>query len=467
MAQRSTFGLVPMPQPSGDALGSLADLMRFASYAQAMKQREVEANRETEEYTRKQADRNTLGQIFSSQAAMGVQRRDPAFTGPIDPNPRATMAGWNRPDVDTQGRPVAQDQSYLTESQPKPLNREQVLGITPGHLRTVVAKLFDDEEENARKAQTSRLNLEKATRDALQDITDQAAGIAYGVLQVGGEPIATNRLLDQADFRFAEQPEMRRRIAGFRQQFQEDPSRIVPTAIGIVGQSERYSALWEKAGNRSMLDLATTAATDPDQARRDAAQATLDTIAKHEQAKQVKREPPAGSLEDYLSATPERKREIDRALATRAAAGRAPEKTDDPTLPNGVQQYILGITQKPGITWDQAQTELTSALPTLQRDHPRLQPVKANEALRKFFTGDPNRPNPLNEILSRLVPSESTEEVSSSRGAKTSARAPEEVGAREAQAATLIRQIRTIEAQGGDATSQREQLRVLRAQVKR
>lgn len=118
-----------------------------------------------------------------------------------------------------------------------------------------------------------------------------------------------------------------------------------------------------------------------------------------------KDEPTPGSLAYELVAEARSKRIPVEALTTadRArvkarwdAAGRAPTEpkaTDDPELPRGVVDYIGSMRSKTTngqpYTYEDAQADLAATWPTLRRDHPRVDVVKTDTALRSLFRPAP------------------------------------------------------------------------------
>ena len=120
--------------------------------------------------------------------------------------------------------------------------------------------------------------------------------------------------------------------------------------------------------------------------------------------------PKPGTLEAYFAAvgadTPAKQLKAKREWE---AAGRAPEKpekvpaTDDPELPRGVTDYIGSMRQKvvplnePGpdgtwqrpYTYEDAQRDLAATWSQLRRDNPRVDVVKADNALRALFRPAP------------------------------------------------------------------------------
>jgi len=76
-----------------------------------------------------------------------------------------------------------------------------------------------------------------------------------------------------------------------------------------------------------------------------------------------------------------RKKQIDHRY------GRLPiTPSDDPTIPRGVQDYLVQLRTKHP-TFEAAAGELSSLLPKLRADHPSLSSTKALNALRQSFTG--------------------------------------------------------------------------------
>ena len=79
------------------------------------------------------------------------------------------------------------------------------------------------------------------------------------------------------------------------------------------------------------------------------------------------------------------------------AAGRAPKEdkaADDPELPRGVVDYIGSLRRKQNpqglpYAYGDAQLDLASTWDALRKDHPRLDVVKADDALRKLFRPPP------------------------------------------------------------------------------
>jgi hypothetical protein len=97
-----------------------------------------------------------------------------------------------------------------------------------------------------------------------------------------------------------------------------------------------------------------------------------------------------GSFEDYLTAPPERRRDIEAARARYAAANRAPGTPpsgpkEDLQLPHGIVAYLYDM-QRRGYTAEQAEKEVASIWHSnLMRDHPYLNPIKVKDAINRLF----------------------------------------------------------------------------------
>lgn len=115
-------------------------------------------------------------------------------------------------------------------------------------------------------------------------------------------------------------------------------------------------------------------------------------------AAEPQKPPEAGTLADYMETfarnmgrtvaqlSPFDKR---KARAEWEAAGRAPEvdrsRQDDPTLPRGVEAYLVSLRAKHS-TFGSAASELDRAMRDLRRDHPSLSPGKAMDALKRQYS---------------------------------------------------------------------------------
>lgn len=86
------------------------------------------------------------------------------------------------------------------------------------------------------------------------------------------------------------------------------------------------------------------------------------------------------SFDDWV-----KREEWSRAHPTAAQTG----GKDDPEMPRGVESYLYDLSRKPGNTFEAARAEVDSTWEKLIADHPKLDRVKVNQALRGFFQADP------------------------------------------------------------------------------
>ena len=172
--------------------------------------------------------------------------------------------------------------------------------------------------------------------------------------------------------------------------------------------------------------------------------------------------PPVGSLEDYITRFAADRRldprklsagQLRAAKAQYEAAGRAPSAReqatqDDPALPRGVQDYLLQLRAKHN-DFGSASRELSTALRDLRRDHPSLQPIKMQDALRRRYSGQSS--GGLDDLISAAI----AEEGTGSGGASSAAPASSQQGT--AAAGGADRQLeerarQVLEAAGYDAS---------------
>lgn len=154
---------------------------------------------------------------------------------------------------------------------------------------------------------------------------------------------------------------------------------------------DHYATLGEKVGTQQVE------VTNPDGTK--TIKIVEDTPGQEFTSAAPPKDPPqAGTLADYMETfaramgrtvaqlSPFDKR---KARAEWEAAGRAPEvdrsRQDDPTLPRGVEAYLVSLRAKHS-TFGAAAGELDRAMRDLRRDHPSLSPGKAMDALKRQYS---------------------------------------------------------------------------------
>ena len=386
----------PTVQPAApiNPVASLADLMNIARSIESMRDTRTQRERETEAYERAKRERETYERVMSPQNPMAVESGTSDWQGPVDPRNQAPA-----------------------------LSREQILSQLPASVRATAQKDFDEYDDRAAKAVRAR-------REAREFVNDHVASSALAIARSGYNLDAARYVIGLQRETYADDPEVRAGIDKYAQQIEADPRQLKPIVDAAISLSPKIADQVTKIADLNELDLSWTAANDPDETKRNQAQAALTVMRR--------KEPEPWSLEDYASKTAQERAEIDRIRGSYAAAVRAPEK---PEKPPDRASLIAG-----------AESRKFTRTEALQKEYDKTHTPDATDSM-----GVPLVPMPEDQFQAAKDRIERAYKAELGRGGEKRPSTPE----LEARAAQLMQQIRDTEGAGGNAARLRDQLKAL------